>query len=64
MLTAYKWIVSIVGFVAAALLFRAAITNLSRIKKNHYANFGAVMCVFMLIAAVVIACLAGYFIAM
>ena len=64
MLTAYKWIISIIGLVAAALLLRAAIVNLSHIKKQHYANFGAVMCVFMLIAAVVIAALSGYFIAM
>ena len=64
MLTAYKWIISLVGFAAAILLFRAAIVNLSSVKKHNYATYGAPMCVFMLIAAVVIAALSGYFIAM
>ncbi|MBP3371952.1 MAG: hypothetical protein J6L88_05430 [Clostridia bacterium] len=64
MLTAYKWIISIIGIVAAVFLFRAAIVNLSRIKKQHYANFGAAMCVFMLIAAVAAAALSGFFLAM
>ena len=64
MFTAYKWIVSLLGFAAAILLFRAAFVNLSRIKKKHYATFGAAMCVFMLLAAIAMAALAGYFIAM
>lgn len=64
MLTAYKWIISLLGFVAAILLFRAALVNLGRIKKQHYAAFGVAMCAFMLIAAIAIAALSGYFIAM
>jgi len=64
MLTAYKWIISLIGFAAAVLLFRASMVNLGRIRQKHYANFGVVMCVFMLIAAVAIAALSGYFIAM
>lgn len=64
MLTAYKWIISLIGFAAAILLFRAAIVNLVGNKQRHYATFGVPMCVFMFIAAVVIAALAGYFIAM
>jgi uncharacterized oligopeptide transporter (OPT) family protein len=64
MLTAYKWIISCIGFVAAILLLRAALVNLGRVRKKNYATFGAPMCVFMLIMGIVIAALSGYFIAM
>ena len=64
MLTAYKWIISCIGFVAAILLLRAALVNLGRVRKKNYATLGAPMCVFMLMMGIVIAALSGYFIAM
>lgn len=64
MLTTYKWVVCCIGFVVALLLLSAALSNLARVRKKHYATFGAPMCVYMLIAGIVIAALSGYFIAM
>ena len=64
MLTIFKYVCCIVGFITAILLLAAALFNLSGIRKKHYTTFGTGMCVYMILAAAAIAVLSGYFIAM
>ena len=61
MLTIYKYVVCILGFAVSILLMSIAFRNLAQIKKKHYTNFGAPICVVMLIMSVAISALAGYF---
>ena len=64
MLTVFKYVSCIIGFIVAILLLSAALSNLVSVKKKHYATFGMGMCIYMILIGVVIAALSGFFIAM
>ncbi|MBQ6476295.1 MAG: hypothetical protein IJJ34_08835 [Clostridia bacterium] len=64
MLTIYKWVVCIAGFAVSALLMSIAFRNLGQVKKKHYTNFGAPICVVMVIMSIAISVMAGYFLSM
>lgn len=64
MLTIYKWIVCSVGFVVSIILMSVAFRNLGQVKKKHYTNFGAPICVIMVIMSIAMSLMAGYFLSM